>query len=164
MNKKASIQDLMLTMVIIFFAAILFFTTTHMYIKFVDKAVNTTAINSSQAAVDSFNKTKDLTSRLDYVIFALLMGMTLGIVITAWLVKAHPIFTFIWFIAMVVLVALSAIFSFVWEKISTKPIFGNLVTETFPITDFILTNFPVYITIVGFVGMMVMFAKPREGR
>ncbi len=158
-QKKASIQDIGLTMVIVFAAAIMFLTVKYTYTEFVDKATNSTAFNSSQAAVDSLNTTKDLTDRLDYVLFILLIGLTLAIIITGWLVGGHPLFAFIYFIALIILIAVSAILSFVWEKVSTKTIFVDTVAEL-PIMDLILSNFPIYITVIGFIGMMVMFAKP----
>ena len=161
-KKRGNIQDIGLAMVFIFSAVILFFVVTHGYSSFVDKAVNNTVINSSNATVTSFQETKELTSRLDYVVFALLMGFTLAIIITGYLVGGNPIFAFVYFIGIVLLVITSAIFSYVWNIISTKPIFGTLAADKFPISDFILGNFPLYIAIIGFIGMMVMFAKPRE--
>ncbi len=151
----------MFAMVILFIAAIVFVTIKYSYVRFVDQATNITSFNSSLDAVEALDATADLTDRFDYVVFVLLVGLSLAIIITGYLVPAHPIFAFIYFIALVILVAVSAIFSFAWETFSTKAIFVSTVDQL-PIIDLIMTNFPVYITIIGFIGMMVMFAKPRS--
>jgi len=90
----------------------------------------------------------------------LLIAFVLAIIITGWLVGGNPIFAFIYFIVLVILVAVSAIFSFTWNKLTTTALFGTLVADKFPAIDFILSNFPVFIAIIGFIGLMVMFAKP----
>lgn len=158
-KKRGSIQDIGLAMVFLFVAAILFLTVKYSYTQFVDTATENTQINSSAAAVEVLDKTKDLTNRFDYVVFVLLVGFVLAVIITGWLVGGNPLFSFIYFIALVILVAVSSVLSFVWEKVSTKAIFIDTVAEL-PITDLIMSNFPVYITILGFVGMLVLFAKP----
>ena len=158
-KKRGSIQDVGLAMIFIFVAAIMFFVSTYGYQTYVDKAINTTAINSSNVTVTVMQESRELTERFDYVIFMLLIGFSLGIIITGWLVGGHPLFTIVYFLVLVVLVAVSAILSFVWNKVSTQAIFGNLVNDTFPITDFILANFPTYIAIIGFIGMFALFAK-----
>ncbi len=159
-SRKGSIQDVGLAMVILFVMGVMFLTVKYSYVLFVDQATNITSFNSSLAAVEALDATADLTDRFDYVGFVLLIGLTLAIIITGWLVGGHPIFAFIYFIALVILVAVSAIFSFAWEQITDKAIFTDTVAKL-PIIDLILTNFPIYITIIGFIGMMVMFAKPR---
>lgn len=159
MNRKGSLEDIGALVIVIFAAAIMFIAATVGYTSFVDKAVNITAINSSQSAVDAFNTTKDLQSRYDYVVFGLLIGFTLAIMIGSWFVPGHPIFGFIYFIGLIIFIVLGLILSYAWNNISTRITFADAI-EYFPITDFILNNFGIYITIVGFLAMIIMFGKP----
>jgi len=157
--KKANIQNIAMTMIILFAASVIFVAVKYSYGTFVDIATNNTQFNSSPAAVSALDTTKDLTNRYDYVLFVLLIGFTLAIIVSGWFASGHPIFAFAYFIALVILVVVSAIFSFVWERVSTTAIFVPTV-EQFPIMDLILTHFPTYIAIIGFIGMLVLFAKP----
>lgn len=160
MNSKASVQDVGWAMVIFFVAVIAFVSVTYTYSTFVDKATNLSVVNASSAAVTSFRETKALTGRLDYVAFVLLIGFILFIIITGWLVGGHPIFMFFYALVLFIFIAVSAGLSYAWNKVSTTTIFANTVIDKFPIANHILSNFPTYITIIGFLGMFVMFAKP----
>lgn len=161
MQRKGNILDVGLVMVILFVVSIIFLLSTHVFGEFSGKWTNNTIVNSSQASIDAVEDVENLlNTRFDWVGFTLLIGLTLSIIITGWLVSGNPIFTFIYFIIIVILVATSAIFSFTWEKVTDQAIFATTLNN-YPILDLILTNFPIYITIVGFVGMIVTFAKPR---
>lgn len=158
-NKRGNIQNLGLAMVILFAMAVVFLTVKYSYTEAVERIINNTVVNSSEESVRAFTNTRDLTNRYDYILFVLLMGFTLAIFIIAWFASGHPLFSFIYFIALVILIAVSAILSFVWGKITDQSMFVA-TAESFPIINFILDNFPMYIAIMGFVGMMIMFAKP----
>lgn len=158
-NKRGGIQDVALAMIILFVASIMFLTVKYSYGEFVDRAINNTHINESQAAVTAFQDTNALTDRFDYIVFVLLMGFTLAILISGWLVGGHPLFSFIYFLALVIIVAVSSVLSFVWFKVSTLNIFTDTISGM-PLINLILSNFPVYITIVGLLGMLVAYAKP----
>lgn len=159
MNNKANIQDLVVMMIIIFLAATVFLVVKYTYTEFVDKATNNTMINTSAAAVEVLDKTKELTDRFDYIVFTLLMGFTLAILISAYFSGGHPLFAFIYFIALALIVAISAVFSFVWGRITESAVLSSTATS-FPIINLILDNFPVYVAIIGFLGMMIMFSRP----
>lgn len=152
---------------VILVAVILFTLTTGGFITFfaantvVDKMVNITAINHTDAAVDALQSTKTASNRIDYLTLALFIGLTLGIIITGFLIGGHPIFMAIYFIVVVIGVVLSAVLSNVWESFTGASIFGNTITS-FPISNHLLSNLPLYVAVVGIIGIIVMFAKPQE--
>lgn len=162
MNKKASVLDVGLVAIAVFGAAVIFLLIDHTIIEYESAWSNNTIVNSSSQAVSSVRAVRDLAdSRLDYIVFALFMGLVLTIIISGWLVAANPIFSFFYFIVIVLFVIVSAILSFVWDKITTT---GALVptVANFPITNFIMTHFPKLIAVVGFIGLVVTFAKQRK--
>ena len=159
MKKKGSIQDIAFAMIILFAMAIVFLSVKYSYTEFVERAINNTVVNESSSSVAVFTQTRDMTDRWDYILFALLMGFTFAILISAWFAGGHPIFAFMYFIALVLIVTVSAILSFVWEKVSEDTILSSVAAEL-PIIDLILRNFPIYIAVLGFVGLMIMFSRP----
>lgn len=159
MNRKATVQDVGVAMIFFFVAVILFFVTTYTYDTFVDKIRLTPGVNSSQVTIDAFEDSRDLTNRLDYVAVVLLFGLTLAIIITGWFVAGNQLFAFVYLLVLVILIIVSAMLSYVWSIISANSNFVTTLTK-FPISDYILQNFPIFITVIGFLGMMVMFAKP----
>ena len=87
-------------------------------------------INESDAAVEALGTVNTISNRLDYVVFGLFIGLVLGM-----------------------------IFSNVWDTVTQSSIFGTTVAN-FPITNNIMGNLPLYLGIIGIIGLVVMFAKP----
>lgn len=154
-------QDIILVAVVLFTLTIGGFVTFFAANTVVDKMINITAINSSSAAVDALQGTKTASNRIDYLTLALFIGLSLGIIITGFLIGGHPIFMGIYFIVVVIGTLLSAILANVWEDATGASIFGNTITS-FPISNHILTHLPVYVAVVGIIGLIMMFAKPQE--
>ena len=161
MNKRASLEDVGALVIVVFAVAVLFLGASKGYTEFVDRALNNTVINTSQSSVNAFTETKNLQARYDYVIFGLFIGFTLAIIIGSWFVPANPIFAFIYFLGLIIFIVLGLVFSYVWNILINKPIFSNVVNY-FPITNFLLDHFGIYVTVVGFLAMIVMFAKPQQ--
>lgn len=159
MNRKGTVQDVGVAMVFFFVAVILFFVVTYAYDTMIDKITLTPGINSSQVTIDAFEDSQDLTNRLDYVAVVLLFGLTLAIIITGWFVAGNQLFAFIYLLVLIILIIVSAMLSYVWNIISSNATFTATLTK-FPISDYILQNFPIFVTVIGFLGMMVMFSKP----
>ena len=124
-----------------------------------DSMLNIEAINESEETVEAFEKMKEVYDRFDYIVFGLFIALTLALIITGWYVGGHPIYMFIYFIVVIISVIASTIFANIWEQVSQASVFGTTI-NTFPITNNLLLNLPIYIAVIGFIGFIVMFAKP----
>jgi len=137
------------------------FLASHYVInKAADQMLATPAINESASAVTSITATKTMTGRMDYVVFGFFIASCLGIIITGWFIGGSPIFTFIYFLVLIVAVILSTIVSNVYEDISMTSVL-SLSTSAFPITNHLLAYLPIYVAIIGFIGIVIMYAKPQ---
>lgn len=152
-------RDILFIGVMIFAVAIAFFVIHFSMTTVVDEMLSNEATNSSASAVTSFNAVKDVTNKLDYVIFSLFIGLTLALIITGWFISGIPIFMGVYFIVVLIGVVLSTIMANVWEDTTQMTIFGSTITH-FPITNNLLLNLPIYLSIIGVIGLVVMFAKP----
>lgn len=152
-------RDVLLMGVMLFALGLGFFIFHYAMNNTVDSMLATSVINSSNATVTSLEGTAALTNRLDYVIFGVFIGFLLGIIITGWFIGGHPIYMFIYFLVVMMAVVVSTVLSNVWEEVTAMTIFGTTIAS-FPITNNLLTNGPVYLAIVGIIGMIVMFGKP----
>lgn len=155
----ASTNDVILTGVIVFMFAIGFFTIYFMSATVTNQMLSISAINSSSATVEVLQSQSKVTGKLDYVIFGVFMGLVLGLIISGWFVGGNPLFMAVYFLVIVIGVATSTVLSNVWETTSQAAIFGSTITA-FPLTNNLLSNLPLYTAIIGFLGMVVMFAKP----
>lgn len=155
----ATVRDVILVGVILFTFATLFFVVNFTATTITNRMMAISAINQSSSTVTALQGVQTTVNRLDYVLFGIFVGLTLAIIISGWFIGGHPIFMFIYFIVLAIGVAFSTILSNTWETISTVGAFGSTV-NSFPITNHILLSLPIYVTVIGFIGIVVMFAKP----
>lgn len=165
-KEKMSARDVILTGVLIFTLGLTFVVVNYMYGDVVDEMLLIDEVNQSNATINALEDGRTISNRLDYVLFAVFIGLILAIIISGWFVGGNAIFMFIYFIFLVIAVSVSAVLSYVWEDIPSRAtVLASTITGNFPITNHILVNLPMYITVIGFIGVIVMFAKPffQEG-
>jgi len=154
-----AVRDVILVSVITLALAMVLFASFFISRSAIDTMVSIPTIAADNATVQVLQDTKDLTLRFDSVVFGVFIGLVLAILITSWFVPSNPIFAAIYFIVIVIGVVLSTIMSNVWEQMTTSAIFGTTI-QSFPIANNLLSNMPVYLAVVGFLGIVIMFAKP----
>lgn len=124
---------------------------------------NTTAFSADPYAKAAIEGTSHVTDKLDYLVMTVFLGMVLALIITSWYIGASPVFFFLYFVVILMGIVIGAILSNTWETVSTKALFST-VLGSFPMTNHILMYLPLYIAVVGFLGMTIMFAKPYGGQ
>lgn len=160
MNRRGNAQDVLLLMVLLFVFGMGFFIINYMVTTSVDQIVNNTQIKNDTYAVNAFNAVKtNVVNRLDYVVFGIMIGMTLSIIITGWFIGGNALFMGIYFLVVAFGTLVSAGLSNAWETFTQRPLFAATLTQ-FPITNHILLYLPYYIAVIGLIGLGVMFAKP----
>lgn len=152
-------RDVIMIGVLLFALALGFFVIHFTVNTALDAMIDNPQINESSAAVSALQETKDLTNRLDYILFVVFIGMTLALIITGWFIGGHAIFMFVYFVFVVLAVVFATFFANIWDTFSQASVFG-LTIAAFPLTSHILSNMPIYMAIIGGIGILVMFAKP----
>jgi len=155
----STVRDVILIAALLFTLGTGFFVINFAGNTIVTKVSSISAINQSNHSIQAFQGITKTVNRLDYVLFGIFIGMVLAVIITGWFIGGNPIFMIIYFLVLGIGIAFSTILSNVWETFSTVSAFGTTVNN-FPITNNILLNLPIYLAVVGFIGVVVMFAKP----
>lgn len=163
-KKGQAIEDLYLFIIFLFVLAVGGVIATYIINQWVDNVQNVPTLNQSAAAMEAFEDTQALQAKWDYVILAIMLGFAVAVVILGYFVDVHSIFLPLYIIALIVGVVVSYILQYVWEHISTISQFTTITSTTFPITNHILTNFPLYFIIIGVLGMVATYAKENTGR
>lgn len=156
----ASGRDILVIAALLFMTGVAFLGTHYAANQALDGLINNTQINVSSDAVNALNTTKSLTNRFDYLFFGLFIGLVLTIIVSGWLVGTHPIFMFFYGIFVIIAVVVSAVFSNGWETFRSYAPFITTASTQFPIMNHVLNYLPLYISVIGMLGMVVMFAKP----
>lgn len=163
MQKKGLSYDVAVVAVVLFTFSIVFIVSIFIYNQVASGMQNNTIINQSKATVDVLEQGKVTINRLDYIFFILFIGMMFSIVISSFFIPANSIFAFMYFIGLVVIVAVSSILSYTFGKITESGYFNSIAVTNLPITSNIMGNLPMYVTIVGFIAMVLLYAKPQQG-
>jgi len=157
-----SASDILFVSVVLLVTGLFLFTGNFLTNTIMDTALQHPQLNSSPNAVSSYNSVKAQANKLDYVYFAYFIGLILGIMITGWLIGGNPIFMFFYIIILIVGVLISPILSNTFQSFIETPAI-SATQANFPITIFILQHLPMFMTIIGMLGLLVMFAKPNFG-
>lgn len=160
MNKNASVRDVVLIVAFLFVSGLLFLIFYYVADQSVDKMLSVDVINDSTQARTALNMVDVVQSRIDYVFLTILIGLTLAILITSWFIAGNPIYAFIFFIVLIIAVFIGVIMANVWDDFGIKAPIFNTAKNAMPITNHILNNLPYYISIIGILSLIVMFAKP----
>lgn len=155
----AAAKDVIVISGLIFILGMGLFIFHFSFSTMVDNIVTVPVVNSSAGSVTAFEGIKTLSDRFDYVIGGIFFALVMALVITGWFVSGNAIFMFVYFLVIIIAVAFSAVMSNTWETMSQMAVFGDTITH-FPITNNLLIYLPFYTAVVGFIGLIAMFAKP----
>lgn len=158
MNKRASAVDLIVIISILLSISFLFFIVKFSATTVVAQIVSIPQINQSAGAKEAFESIGTTTDRLDYLFLGVFIAFFLALIITSWMLGGETIFIIFYFLVAVISVIASMIGANVWNNITNLTLFGATL-NSLPITNHILTNLPIYISIMAIVGVIVMFSK-----
>lgn len=157
-----AMRDLPIIGVTLFAFALIAFLAFFITQTFVDSMIAIPAINSTatQDAVQTLEDTKTLMSRTDYLGMGVFIGVALFIIISGYFAGGEPVFTVIYLVIMVISVVISPILSNLWEDVTGMVVFGTTISS-FPLLNHIILKLPIYVTVIGFMGIIAMYARSR---
>lgn len=160
MNKKGSARDIGLMAVTLFGVGLVSFLLLFVYNSVSDIMIASPEINGT-AAAQVLKEHQGTMAQTDYLTFSVLIGFTIGIVLTGWLVGGITPFMILYVIFLIVIGAVSGILQYVWESISLMSIFGNTLS-LMPLTNFLLSNLTLFVVITGFLGLISMYISGQR--
>jgi len=111
--------------------------------------------NATLLVQDTFGKVPNAYESLKWITVALLFGMLISIIISAYMARISPIFfivyLFIWIIAIIVSVPLSNTFQEIYVNPTLSSTFSGFWSYYF-----IFENLPIWITVIGALCAIIM--------
>lgn len=114
------------------------------------------SIEDGLAGVQSLNTVVD---RTDSLFVALFIGTVISIIVTGFFIGGHPIMTFVYFLFIVVGVAVSMILRYIFEQFVAHDFFAAAVVHL-PAMNYIMSNLPLLMAGVGILGVIAFFSRP----
>ena len=104
---------------------------------------------------DSLNTYSESLVTLDYATFGIFIGLVLAVIISALLIRVHPVFLFIFALMLILAIIVAVPLSNAYQTIEAD--LG--VASDFTITSFVMGNLPLFTAVVGIAAMIIAFVK-----
>jgi hypothetical protein len=159
MNKKGSLIDVILWMVIAFIVIFVFAGFFFMFVTMnssLSAIPDIPSIGFHNSVAQTFTQVSNAMPILQWVVVAFIFAMILSIFISNFLIKVHPVFFIIYILLVIVAVIFSAYLSNAYETILNS---NNALTPTleqFTGANFIMLNLPYISAIVGVLGSIFL--------
>lgn len=160
MNQKGDVMDVPVIGILVIVMAFTAIIGTMVLNQLrTDPSFNDTMPEEAKTAME---QAENATLMFDMLIVFLFFSAIAVGVISAALVPAHPVFFILYFIVMLIMAALSTIFSNVYYEFASSPLISAWSTQ-FPWIALLMQHLP-QVTLVGMVLIaIVMFGKTSSG-
>jgi len=157
-NKQ--IQSMLLLLV-----TIVGFASTLLIGKFifteVETALESPDINNTAANL-AYDQMGAMWGIFDNAILFVIIGLTIGLILTSFLIPVHPAFLVINILGMIALVFLSAVMGNIYSELIVQEGISAAVTGHFDKTTFVMQKLPWICAIIVLLSTIVMFAKGKD--
>jgi len=167
MNKKGSFGDLFLFMIFAFIIALVVGVFFYIGVTTQDQLHETmdgmdfddgAGNNASEIIDNTFGGVTTSYNALPWLSIMLIFGMIVSIFIGSYLVTTKPIFFIPYFFISIIAIIVSVPMANAYEELIANPTlvssFNNFVG-----LNFVILNLPVFITIIAFIGAIIMFSR-----
>lgn len=163
-GKKADASMIILVVIILFFLAVSFLVVNFVGIKF-QWIMDNTVLNSTDAAPEiSSSMNKVTTSTMDNGFLMIISFIVIGIIVSSFLIRIHPVWLFLYIIFLGVGVFLGVFLGNAYQSIIDVAVLSDAVSNM-PKTVWMMKNSLKIILATGAISMIVIFSKifGREG-
>ena len=169
-DKKGAFTDLflfmILTLIIVFISGIFIYigvTVNEELHANMDDVMYGTA-NGTELVTNTMGKVSQAYNALYWISIMLVVGMILSIFIGSYLVTTRPVFFIPYIFVTIIAVIVSAGLSNAYGEVIENPTLSSTF-EGFIGANFILAYLPLWVSVIGIVGGIIMFSRmgSREG-
>ena len=160
-NKKGSVADIIVWIVICFITVTFLGMWTYGFDKITDTltSIDSTgsSINISKHAEATFGVVNKQMGGLQIIAFIIMFSLALAILISNFMIKAHPVFFIVYILVIVVGIIFAVYVSNAYEDLLGDDEIGSTLQE-FNGANFIMENLPLWTAVIGLIGAVLLFA------
>jgi len=161
-KRKGDPTDILLFLIIVFFIAISLVVTLYANSK-IAEIIDTTVLNESEAYSsihDSFKTINEYTAQRAFTLFFGIL--IIGIIVSSFLVRVHPVFIFIYIIVLGVTILTSVYLANSYAMMVANEQLAT-IAENYSMMTFIMQNIVKILLGVGALSMIIIFGKIGGG-
>ena len=154
-NKKGQIQQIVFVLIFITVFAISVLLGKGILDQF-DSKLESGGMhtNESRASIDTFQAS---WASFDYLVVFVVVGLTLGLLVTSWVLPSHPVFVIVNIVGIFVLVLIAAVLANVYGEVKESGIFAE--GGDYDNIDFIMTKLPWICVVITVLSSIVLYVK-----
>lgn len=165
-KRKGQVGDIAFVVITIASICITLILARYVFVK-VDEGIKQTGMNTT-ASNKVFTDMEVMFPMLDNMMLFIVIGLTIGLLFSSFLLPTHPIFLVVNIVGMIILLFCSMIMANLYHDIQMDPSINEvLVNQTAPHifdkTNFIMLKLPWICFFISLISTIVMYAKGREG-
>ena len=160
-NKKGSVLDLILIGVfclVFAFSILIGFKITNEF----NTQIQASADIDAQGKTAATSLLGEFTTTLDYGFLFFIVGLSIGVLILAALVRVHPVFIVLYVIGLFIVIFFAGIFSNIYQEMADSAEFTALAGQLL-FVDKIMTFLPWFVAVVGVLLCVVMYKGYQDG-
>lgn len=161
-EKKGDLPDMIIWLVTIFILAIglfifAFITPT------ITNALSDAGLNQSTEGAEAINSVSDIgTVVIQRGFFFLFVGLSIGVMITSFLSRTHPIFLFLYIIFLAITIFIGTYLGNAYNQLVSLPIFADTLASQ-SLINLVMSNLLVISLSIGALSFIIVFSKFRSG-
>jgi len=168
-NKKGAVTDLfiwmLMTFILLIIGGILIYITTitNTQLHTTLDSESTSQTNYTQIINDTYGKVPQAVSILYWASILIIIGMIISIFIGSYLVTTKPIYFLAYFFVIIIAIVISVPMSNAYISLIETPELASTYAGFTPLgANSIMYWLPVWTTIIGFVGAIILFIRMRQ--
>lgn len=167
MNKRGQFTDLFLFMIVAL--VILFVSGLFIYMGIrVNNQLDESLVGNAVSDNVNYTEIKDQTfgdvnvayNSLYWLSLFMIFAMVISIFIGSYMVTTRPVFFVPYFFIVIIAVLVSVGISNAYQEVATNPVLAETFAG-FIGSNFLMFNLPIWMTVIGFVGGIIMFVKMK---
>ena len=157
--RKGSVLDIIPIILIIFLLGVGTLVMTKVMNQAKVNLVDEGGLNSTVGRNIMTKNTADYSTIFDLVIPMIFVGLCIGMVVGAFMIRTYPVFFIVSILMLLIFILVVPVFSNAYDKVCT-----DLSTEcaSFTKTQYIFDYMPLILTVVGIVTMVSLYAVFKE--
>lgn len=159
-NKKGDLRDLLYFGIVMFVLSIIFIMAGKLNTDFNEDMQNQSLSNASkQISADASSR---YSTVFDWIFFTVFIFAGLAFMVVLFLLDSNPVLFFAVLILFVFVLIVIAIMSNAYDEFSDNSDISDEV-DNLPVLNWLLNNYVLAMLVMGFLGIVVLFAKFRMG-
>lgn len=161
-NKKGDVAGIVIAMIIIFFLAVSFVVVIFVNDKFTD-VVRNTQLNDTSVSANIISHMEIMsTSTVNNAFMFIFGAMAIGMLLTSFFARNHPIWFFVYFWVTAICIVVAAPLANMYQTLIEADAISATLADNQTMINYIMQHFVQIIIVLAVLCAIVAFTKPEQ--